>query len=267
MNDIYKDNTPLIEISDATVYRGDVKVFDHLDLEISQNESTVVLGPNGSGKTTLLKIIARELYPIWHQNLVVRILGMEKVNLWNLRSCLGLISNDLQYNYSPEVLGSDVVLSGFFSSVGVWRHHEYNTDHNYRVNEIMNDLSVAHLASTPFGKLSTGQQRMLLLCRALVNNPPNLLFDEPTNGLDLYSTFTYLECIRGLIKSKHNIVLVTHNIHEIPPEVSKVILLNKGKVWMQGSKKEVLTKKNLSELYEVNLSLVESGGWYQVIPA
>ena len=261
------DDTPLIEITHATVCRGDNRVFDDFSLTLSQHESVVILGPNGAGKTTLLKLLMREIYPLWRDHPVVRILGKERNDIWELRRQLGIISADLQENYSPEVLGRQVVLSGFFSSVGVWGHHRLTDEQYQRVEAVLSQLDIQALADRAFGELSSGQQRRLLLGRALVNAPAHLILDEPTSGLDLSATFQYLQTMRELIRSGHTLVLVTHHIHEIPPEVTRVVMLNQGEVWADGEKKEMLTESRLSSLYGVDVRLVESAGWYQVMPA
>ena len=261
------DDTPLIEITHATVCRGDNRVFDDFSLTLSQHESVVILGPNGAGKTTLLKLLMREIYPLWRDHPVVRILGKERNDIWELRRQLGIISADLQENYSPEVLGRQVVLSGFFSSVGVWGHHRLTDEQHQRVEAVLSQLDIQALADRAFGELSSGQQRRLLLGRALVNAPAHLILDEPTSGLDLSATFQYLQTMRELIRSGHTLVLVTHHIHEIPPEVTRVVMLNQGKVWADGEKTAMLTESRLSSLYDVDVRLVESAGWYQVMPA
>ena len=262
-----KSDTPLIDITHATVCRGDNRVFDDFSLTLSQHESVVILGPNGAGKTTLLKLLMREIYPLWRDHPVVRILGKERNDIWELRRQLGIISADLQENYSPEVLGRQVVLSGFFSSVGVWGHHRLTDEQYQRVKAVLSQLDIQALADRAFGELSSGQQRRLLLGRALVNAPAHLILDEPTSGLDLSATFQYLQTMRELIRSGHTLVLVTHHIHEIPPEVTRVVMLNQGKVWADGKKTEMLTESRLSSLYGVDVRLVESAGWYQVMPA
>ena len=259
-------DTPLIEIVGATVCRGDNRVFDDLSLTLSQHESVAILGPNGAGKTTLLKLLMREIYPFWREYPVVKILGQERGDIWELRRQLGIISAELQEVYSPEVLGRQVVLSGFFSSVGIWGHQKLTEDQHERVQTVLARLDIEDLADCPYGELSSGQQRRLLLGRALVNTPTHLILDEPTSGLDLAATFQYLQTMRQLIRSGHTLVLVTHHIHEIPPEVTRVVMLNQGRVWADGPKSEMLIENRLSALYGVDVRLVESAGWYQALP-
>jgi len=258
---------PLLEIRDATVFRGDTRVFDRFSLTLWQGQNTAILGPNGSGKTTLLKVLARELYPRSCDTTVVRILGQERGDVWSLRSQLGIVSSDLQQQYAGSALGEEVVLSGFYASVGVWGHQDFDDGQRTRARQVLADLGVAELGARAYGSLSTGQQRRLLLGRALVNDPPNLVLDEPTSGLDLAATFQYLQTMRDLMAAGRTLVLVTHHIHEIPPDVSRVILLHQGQVWADGDKRELLSADNLTTLFGTEVRLVESAGWYQAVPA
>jgi len=257
---------PLIEIRDATVYRGNTKVFDHLDLTLEQGCSTAILGPNGAGKSTLLKLLMRELYPVQRDGTVVRILGLERSDVWSLRSQLGIISTDLQQDYAGRASGLEVVLSGFHASVGVWGHQVYADDQLKPAQDTLRALGIEHLAERSFETLSTGQQRRLLLGRALVNQPDSLLLDEPTSGLDLAATFRYLQTLRELISEGRTVVLVTHHIHEIPPEIERVVLFNSGRITADGDKRRILTSDSLSTLFATPVRLLESGGWYQAIP-
>ena len=257
---------PLIEIRDATVFRGSTRVFHHFSLNLEQGCNTAILGPNGAGKTTLLKILTRELYPVVRDGSSVQILGDKRSDIWSLRSQLGIVSSDLQYEYADAAKGIEVVLSGFYASVGVWGHQEFTDEQTRRAESILRDLTMDSMSNRRYGSLSTGQQRRLLLGRALVNDPPSLLLDEPTTGLDLTATFQYLETMRQLMIDGRTLVLVTHHIHEIPPEILRVVLLKDGEIFADGDKETVLTGQNLSVLYDQPIQLVQKQSWYQAIP-
>jgi iron complex transport system ATP-binding protein len=115
--------------------------------------------------------------------------------------------------------------------------------------------------------MSTGEQRRCLLGRALINEPHTLVLDEPTTSLDLNATFTYLKIIRQLMREGRTVVLITHHLHDIPPEVTQVILLKGGKVAATGEKQQVLTDDNLSHLFDTPIRLVTEDGYYHAIPA
>ncbi|MGI9204127.1 MAG: ABC transporter ATP-binding protein [Woeseiaceae bacterium] len=261
-------DAPLIDIRNATIYRGDTCVFENLNLTIEQHQPAVVLGPNGSGKTTLLKTINRELYPVHRKDSWVRILGQEKWNVWKLRSQIGIVSHDLQTRYPGTTTGLSVVLSGYLSSIGIHGSLADRIDKNQAksATEIMHELGVAAFAHTPLRQMSTGQQRRCLLARALVHNPHTLILDEPTAGLDLAAAFDYMKRIRQLASQGRNIVLVTHLLNEIPPDIDRVILLRKGTIMADGPKREVLSENHLRKTYDVDIRVAEVDGYYLGYP-
>jgi iron complex transport system ATP-binding protein len=256
----------IIELKNVTAYRGDTKVFDGLSLELVSGRNTVILGPNGAGKTTLLKLLSREIYPVYSEDSAVRIFGEENWNVWELRSRLGIVSQDLQREYRGEPSGLHVILSGYYSSIGVWEHQEYRREQLERARQIMHTLGIAALKDKHFADMSTGEERRFLLGRALINDPDTLVLDEPTSGLDLKATFQYLDVIRSLMRAGKTVVLVTHHIHEIPPEITHAILIKDGRVVSQGEKSAVLTSDTLSALFDIPVDLVQANGFYQVLP-
>lgn len=256
----------LIEIKNATVYRGDTKVFDHFSLSIEQETNTAIIGPNGAGKTTLLKLLNREIYPVHSNDSCVRILGKDRWNVWELRKSLGVVSHDLQTQYLGHVRGIDVVLSGYYASVGVYDYQDFSTEQISKAHEIIRMLGVDDIKQRLFATLSTGQQRRFLLGRALIHQPQNLVLDEPTSGLDLQAMFQYMDVIRELMQSGRTLLLVTHHIHEIPPEINRVILMLNGRIIDDGDKADMLTDEKLSRLYGVAVHVVTANGYYQTLP-
>jgi len=257
----------VIDIRNATVMRGGMRVFDHLSLNIAAGEHTVILGPNGAGKSSLLKLLSREIYPLADYDCHVKLCGQEQGSVWDLRAQLGIVSGDLQVQYSPAATGLHVALSGFFSSVGVWQHQEYDATQLARARTLLADLGITHLADRPYGAMSTGEQRRCLLARALVHDPHTLILDEPTSSLDLQATFHYIDVVRNLMRAGKTVILVTHHIHEIPPEIGRVILLKQGRIVADGEKSSVLSEDNLSKLFNVSLHLIERNGFYQAMPS
>jgi len=258
----------LLDIRDATIWRGSTCVFEHLSLEIEQHERVAILGPNGSGKTTLLKTINRELYPVSKPGSYLHILGKNRWNVWELRKRIGVVSNDLHQRYTPTTTAIEVVVSGFYSSIGV---HGTLADRVTReqVNAAKNtleELGISELRKTALNRMSSGQQRRCLLARALVHNPLTLILDEPTSGLDFAASFDYLDRIRRLARDGRNIIIVTHHLNEIPPEVDRIILLQEGKVAADGSKSDVLTSETLSAVYETPIRVAEVDGFFLAYP-
>jgi iron complex transport system ATP-binding protein len=256
----------LIEIQDVTAYRGDTRVFHHLSLDIEAGRNTVILGPNGAGKTTLLKLLVREIYPVAADGSSIRILGRDHWNVWELRAHLGIVSHDLQREYAGHASGFDVVLSGYYSSVGVWAHQRFSDAQRAGARRVLEMLGIAALKDKLYATMSTGEQRRFLLGRALVNDPDTLVLDEPTSGLDLKACFQYLDTIRALMRGGKTVVLVTHHIHEIPPEITHAVLLKGGRVIAEGEKAQILTNGNLTALFDTPIELVQANGFYQAMP-
>lgn len=256
----------IVDIKHVTVYRGDTEVFTDFSLAIPLGCHTAILGPNGAGKSTLLKLLSRELHPVHREGSYVHLFGEEQWNVWTLRTRLGIVSHDLQHQYLDHVRGIDIVLSGRYASIGVYSHQQFSDDDRTRAAQLIHELGVIHLKDRKFAEMSTGEQRRFLLGRALIHQPRALILDEPTSGLDLKACMQYLDIVRHLIHQKKTIVLVTHHIHEIPPEVSRVVLLKQGVVIADGMKPDVLTAAHLSALFETPLEVVQVNGFYQVMP-
>jgi iron complex transport system ATP-binding protein len=259
---------PLIEICNATLWRGSTCVFEGLDLVVQQHERVAIVGPNGSGKTTLLKAINRELYPVADPQSVFRILGRDAWNVWELRKQIGIVSQDLQQRYTQTTTALEVVVSGFHSSIGVHGTlaDRVNEDQVDAARRTLEDLGIGALTETPLKHMSTGQQRRCILARALVHDPRTLILDEPTAGLDFSASFDYLDRVRRLANDGRNIIVVTHHLNEIPPEIDRVVLLRDGRIVADGNKQEVLTEEILSEVYETQVRVVEIDGYFLAYP-
>jgi iron complex transport system ATP-binding protein len=261
-------HTPkIVEIQHATVYRGDTKVFSDLSLEIGLGCHTAILGPNGAGKSTLLKLLSRDIHPVRREGSDIRLFGQDRWNVWTLRAKLGLVSHELQHQYLDHVRGIDVVLSGHYSSIGTYAHQQFSEGDRTRAAQIIDELGVGHLRDRHFCEMSTGEQRRFLLGRALIHQPLALVLDEPTSGLDVRACFQYLDLVRRQMRQGKTIILVTHHVHEIPPEVGRVVLMKAGSIVADGEKRDILTSQRLTRLFETPIEVVQTNGFYQVFPA
>ncbi len=258
---------PIVELRQVTAYRGETKALEEVSLTVRAGEHLVILGPNGAGKSTLLKLITRELYPAVRPESRVRLFGQERHNVWSLRRRLGIVSHELQRQYRDSVTGLDVVLSGFFWSTGTWPHQAFTPAQHEHAYQLLARFGVGALASVPFGHMSAGEQRRCLLARALVHDPAVLILDEPTNGLDVAARFAFLGLVRELMAEGKTVLLVTHRLDEVVPEIERVVLLKEGRILADGPKAEMLTDRWLTRLYGVPITVVEANGYYQVVPA
>lgn len=256
----------LLEIKNATVYRGIHEVFHNLSLALPQGCNTAILGPNGAGKSTLLKLLARDLYPVQREDSYIRLFGQERWDVWELRAHFGIVSHELQQQYLSTARGVNVILSGYYSSVDLPWHQHPSEDDRDRAQQVMRTLGITGLSNRIFGEMSTGEQRRFLLGRALVNNPDTLVLDEPTSGLDINACFQYLDTIRGLMQKGKTVILVTHHIHEIPPEIEQIVLIKSGKILAHDQKERLLTDERLSQLFDTPVKLLQHNGFYQALP-
>jgi len=255
----------LIEIKNITAFIGKTKVFDKFSLNIPLKKNTAVLGPNGSGKSSLLKLITREIYPVCSPESSLKILGNENWNIWDLRSQIGIISHYMHSFIFDCAKGKDVVLSGLFASPDIGAFHNVTTEMEKKADEILEFLGLSSLAGREFANMSTGQQRRLILGRALINEPQVLILDEPTSGLDIKACKQYIDLIRNLAANGKTIILVTHHIHEIPPEIDNIVFIKEGKIIAEGKKEKILTEEKLSSLFDVEVKLAGHNGFFQLL--
>ena len=257
---------PLLELHDARLMRGEHEVLHGLSLRIEPGQHTAIVGPNGAGKSSLVRMIHRDDYPLAHDDgtAPMRILGRTRWDVFELRKHLGIVSGDLQQRLIDEDLvdGLDAVISGFFASHVLSFNHAVTEAMRAAARTALDRLGASHLAHRRFATLSTGEARRVLIARALVHDPGALLLDEPTAGLDFVAQRTLLESLRGLARGGTTVVLVTHHLEEILPEIDHVILLRDGRVFAQGPKAEVLRSETLSAQYGAPIHVWQSGGYY-----
>jgi ABC-type molybdenum transport system, ATPase component/photorepair protein PhrA len=255
---------PLLELENVTVIRGDRAALRGVSLRIEAGEHVCVLGPNGCGKSTLIKTITRECYPLAQPGSAMRILGRERWDIFELRAHLGIVTPDLLSSCTTDSTGRDVVLSGFFSSTRIFPHHHPERDHVSRADRALSRLGIAHLADRPVLEMSSGEAKRTLIARALVHEPHTLLFDEPSNALDIAAQFQLRDTLRELARAGLAILLVTHHVSEIIPEIERVILLQEGRILADGPNERVLTEENLGRLFGVGVRLYRHDGFFHL---
>jgi iron complex transport system ATP-binding protein len=262
---------PLLELRDATVILGGARVLDRLTLAISAGTHTAILGPNGAGKSTFIKLLTLQQYPLPTSNgsPPIRVFGRDRWDVFALRSRLGIVSADLHDrfvhgNSNGTITGADAVVSGFFASQGVFAHQHVTAAMRRQAGEALERAGAAHLAGATLDTMSTGEARRVLIARALVHDPAVLVLDEPTRGLDLVARHAFLERVRAIARQGTTLVLVTHHVEEIIPEIDRVVLLKQGRIAADGTKAAVLTSATLSRTFDAPLVVSEGRGYYHV---
>lgn len=254
----------LLDFENVSVRRGSTLALDGLTLRVETGEHVAILGPNGCGKSTLIKTILRECYPLAGGDSRMAILGQESWNIFELRSTMGIVSNDLATAFARDITAAEAVLSGFFSSVGVHAHQHITRPMREMAAEALERMEAGHLAGRWMDELSSGEARRVLIARALVHNPRVLLLDEPTTSLDIFAQHELRETLRSLAQAGLGIVLVTHHVPEIIPEIERVVLLRQGRVFEDGAKEDVLRAGTLSDLFGLDVQLVRRDGYFFV---
>jgi iron complex transport system ATP-binding protein len=261
-----EDGASLLSIAGATVVKSGNRILDEISLDVQSGAHTVILGANGSGKSSLIKLITRQYYPLVRHDdrPTVSIFGQSRWNIFELRSLLGIVSSDLASDFLPlpETTGLETALSGYFAAIGLAPHHQVTSEMRDGAYLALERIGASHLADRRIGELSTGEARRVLIARALVTQPKALLLDEPTTGLDIVSRQRFLESVRGLAQTGTTIILVTHHVEEILPEIEHVIFIKNGKIWADGKKSALLNTKALSSLFDSQISLRKAGGYY-----
>ena len=241
------DPRPLIELERVSVMRGEKIVLREVTLRIGVGEHVAILGPNGCGKSTLIKTIARECYPLAREG--------SRMAIFGLRPLLGVVSNDWMALCTREITGREAVLSGFFGSVGVQPYHRITPEIERKTAGILELLEIPHLAGRTVTEMSSGEARRVLLARALVHDPRALVLDEPSNSLDVFAQHELREILRKLARADIGIVLVTHHLADIIPEIDRVILMREGRIVADGRKQDVLTAAALAGLFGLPVDL------------
>jgi iron complex transport system ATP-binding protein len=255
---------PLFDFRNLRVMRGLKVALDDFSLRIGMDEHVAILGPNCCGKSTLIKTITRECYPVARTESSMSFMGQETWDVFQLRAGLGIVSNDLMTSCTGDAVGRDVVLSGFFSSTAIYPNHTVDPAQGALAETALAELNISHLADRPVCEMSSGEARRVLIARALVHKPRALLFDEPCNSLDLAAQQSLRHTMSALARGGTAIILVTHELADIVPEIQRVVLLRNGRVVADGPKEEILQVEQLSELFGVSVEMARRDGHYHL---
>ena len=242
--------------------RGDRHVLHDINLSVQAGEHIALLGPNGCGKSTLLKTMTCELYPPADEKTRVRIFGRERWDLTELKKKLGVVQNEIPGKPMLKITGREAVLTGFFSSSTLWPNLVVTPEMKEHAEAVMEQIDAMKLREHIFGEMSAGQQRRILIGRALVASSGCLLLDEPSNALDLSAQRDLRELLMVLAEQETTILEITHHIADIIPAMRRVLMMRDGRIIADGPREELLTAPALSELFDTEVQLTERNGFY-----
>ncbi len=255
-----------LELRQVNVARGDRVVLHEVNLTIRAGEHVAILGPNGCGKSTLILAMTCQIYPIVRPGMRVRIFGRDRWDLTQLRRHFGVVGAgpfgaELPGERTAVTTGLDAVIAGFFSASTLWPNLHVTDEMRERAAEALERIEAAHLAAQLVGEMSAGEKRRIMIARALVHRPRQLLLDEPSNALDLAAQRELRETLRRLAREGTGLVLVTHHLGDILPEIERVILMQAGRIVADGPREELLTAPRLSELFHAPVRIGRDEEW------
>ena len=250
----------LLEIENLSVHRGGKTILGPLNWQVLEGQRWVVLGPNGAGKTTLLQVCSSLIHPTSGS---IKILGEQlgRVDVFELRTRIGLTSSALVEQLPADELVIDVVLTAAYAMLGRWQE-KYDLWDESRAMALLTALGVRELGDRNFGSLSEGEKKRVQIARALMEDPELLLLDEPASSLDLGGREDLLKRIEVFAKDPlaPATVIVTHHIEEIPTGTTHALLLKEGSEVAKGDINTVITDLNLSNAYGLPISVQSEGG-------
>jgi iron complex transport system ATP-binding protein len=255
------DAVPFLELEHVNVVRGGRTVLRDVSLSIAMGEQIALLGPNGCGKSTLLKTMCCELYPVAEPGTRVSIFGRERWDLTELKKRLGVVQNEIPGKPMLRITGRDAMMTGFFSSSTLWPNLTITREMQQRVEAVMERIHAMGLRDRLFGEMSAGQQRRILIGRALVASSGCLLLDEPSNALDLAAQRDLRELLMELADGGTTILEITHHIADIIPQMRRVVMMREGRIVADGSREELLTAAVLGELFGTGVQVMGHDGF------
>jgi iron complex transport system ATP-binding protein len=251
-----------LELAHVNVIRGERAVLHDINLSIQAGEQIALLGPNGCGKSTLLKTITCELYPLAKPETRVSLFGRERWDLTELKKRLGVVQNEIPGKPMLKITGGEAVLTGFFSSSTLWPNLIVTPEMRERADAVMEQIDALRLRDHVFGEMSAGQQRRILIGRALVASAGCLLLDEPSNALDLSAQRDLRELLVALAERQTTIIEITHHIADIIPAMRRVVMMRDGRIVADGARGELLTEPVLSDLFQTEVRMTERDGFF-----
>jgi iron complex transport system ATP-binding protein len=242
----------LIELKRLTLRRGEREILRGVDLSVGEGERWVLLGRNGCGKTTVLEMITGYLFPTTG---TVDVLGNRygQVDVREVRKQIGYIGPTLIEKLTLRDPVWEIVAGGVNAYLRIYE--AVPDEVRNRAQEELDRVGLGHLSEQPFGTLSQGERKKVLLARTMMADPRLIILDEPCAGLDLYEREKFLDALEALTRRNLSMLYVTHHIEEITPIFTHVALMAEGRIVTSGPKRDVLTPEFLRIGYGLNVQV------------
>ncbi len=253
---------PVLSMSDVRYVRGDKVILDGITWQVQRGEHWVVFGPNSSGKTTLLRVVNGYVWPTEGR---VQVLGetFGETDLSELRKRIGWVSRSLEGLVHDEDPAVEIVMAGAFAGTVLWQ--DVGEAEEARAVELLGQAGLAGLTRRAYGTLSQGEQKKVLIARALMARPGLLVLDEPCEGLDMASKARFLADLARIAAAGDApaTIMVTHHVDEILPFFTDVLALKEGRVFARGPVRDVITSWRLSDLFGMPIDVERGDGGYR----
>ena len=253
-------NNCWLDIKNTTAYKNDYKVIKNLSIKLFDNERIIILGPNGAGKSAIVDLINRNIYPIVKKDSYFRIFNDELIDIWKVRKYISTVNNEIKLRINKHLKVRDILLSGLYGKF--CKINNPKIEDLIKVKELIEKMLLNDIADKKFGYLSDGEKQISIIARAVINNPKVLILDEPSVNIDLKSRIFLIKKIQDLSQLGISILCITHDISIITKDYNRVIFLKDREIIRDGKPSELMTNKNINQLFDIDIKLIEnSNSW------
>ena len=253
-------NNCWLDIKNTTAYKNDYKVIKNLSIKLFDKERIIILGPNGAGKSAIVDLINRNIYPIVKKDSYFRIFNDELIDIWKVRKYISTVNNEIKLRINKHLKVRDILLSGLYGKF--CKINNPKIEDLIKVKELIEKMLLNDIADKKFGYLSDGEKQISIIARAIINDPKVLILDEPSVNLDLKSRIFLIKKIQDLSQLGISILCITHDISIITKDYNRVIFLKDREIIRDGKPSELMTNKNINQLFDIDIKLIEnSNSW------
>ena len=249
-----------LDAKNTTAYKKDYEVIKNLSIKLFDNERIIILGPNGAGKSAIVDLINRNIYPIVKKDSYFRIFNDELIDIWKVRKYISTVNNEIKLRINKHLKVRDILLSGLYGKF--CKINNPKIEDLIKVKELIEKMLLNDIADKKFGYLSDGEKQISIIARAVINNPKVLILDEPSVNIDLKSRIFLIKKIQDLSQLGISILCITHDISIITKDYNRVIFLKDREIIRDGKPSELMTNKNINQLFDIDIKLIEnSNSW------
>ena len=251
-----------LDVKNTNAYKQNYKVIKNLSIQLFYNERIIILGPNGSGKSSIIDLINRNIYPLINNDSHFRIFNEELIDIWKVRKYISTVNNEIKLRINKDLKVKDVLLSGLYGSFCKIKNPL--REDLIKVKELIEKMDLINISEKKIGYLSDGERQIVIIARAIINNPKVLILDEPSVNLDLKSKIFLIEKIKHLSQLGICILCITHDISIITKDYSRLIFLKDREIIRDGKPSKLMNSKNINQLFDINIGLIENSNSWDV---